>query len=664
MQFNFVELEQARIHNVSSLSGVLGSQHKGAITLLTTDNLPYYWDGDEWKVLASSFLELSDTDPTSYTGTRGQFVHVNSTPNGLQFTDRMYAYGSNAAIEIRWNSGDSLPTLSVGSTGFSNNQTAILARSYSGAALDVLSSSTGGSVHTVHAANTGGSSGSAAIYATTQSTGTPAIFGIGLGVAGYGVRGDGATAGLYGYSGTSTGIRAEGVTYGFYGTASGASARGLSVTANGASAYAVEGIGGARGASFSGSAHGVYSVSGAGVGGYFSGSTYGVQALVAGASGSIYGVSGTVSSGGTTSYGVYGAASSGTTSYGGFFTSSSSGTTSYGIYASATLGTTRYAGYFESAQFGVYARTTTASQTAIYADASALNSIGLHAVSAGNVSTRPTIYADNTGNPSGSNVAHAIYARITTATNLESAAAILDVTSTDNTLNAAYALIARSRNSVASFTANIGSSSSSAVTATHKDGTVFLAKLVGSTGTAGVAFKYDNAQDGGTTNTRGIFCVNSSSTLSTAYFKNSNTSGTALLVEGGGTGYGIQINAGQIGLWNTKRTLLDQQVRFTAAGFAAVNGNQDNIGIPDSVFIRVTGPTAAFTIRGIGNGIDGRYIILANRSAFAMTLANQNANSTAANRIITGTGADVVIAADATAALVYDDTTDRWLLLR
>ena len=69
---------------------------------------------------------------------------------------------------------------------------------------------------------------------------------------------------------------------------------------------------------------------------------------------------------------------------------------------------------------------------------------------------------------------------------------------------------------------------------------------------------------------------------------------------------------------------------------------------------------ASRTITGLANGTDGRILYLANVGSFDLVLANQNASSTAANRIITGTGANVTLVADDTAILNYDSTTSRW----
>lgn len=66
------------------------------------------------------------------------------------------------------------------------------------------------------------------------------------------------------------------------------------------------------------------------------------------------------------------------------------------------------------------------------------------------------------------------------------------------------------------------------------------------------------------------------------------------------------------------------------------------------------------TITGIANGVSGREQRIFNVGAQNIVLANQNAGSAVGNRIITGTGADVTLAADASATLIYDGTTLRW----
>jgi hypothetical protein len=70
-----------------------------------------------------------------------------------------------------------------------------------------------------------------------------------------------------------------------------------------------------------------------------------------------------------------------------------------------------------------------------------------------------------------------------------------------------------------------------------------------------------------------------------------------------------------------------------------------------------------FTISGLaasGGNEDGRIIRLYNSVAFALTISN-DATSTAANRILTLTGADVTTTTQGLITLVYSSTASRWI---
>lgn len=75
--------------------------------------------------------------------------------------------------------------------------------------------------------------------------------------------------------------------------------------------------------------------------------------------------------------------------------------------------------------------------------------------------------------------------------------------------------------------------------------------------------------------------------------------------------------------------------------------------------LEVTGPTGAFNIGGFATPSAGRMITLNNTTAQTMTINNQDASSTAANRIITPTGANVVAKV---AILVYSPGQLRWIV--
>lgn len=97
---------------------------------------------------------------------------------------------------------------------------------------------------------------------------------------------------------------------------------------------------------------------------------------------------------------------------------------------------------------------------------------------------------------------------------------------------------------------------------------------------------------------------------------------------------------------------------------AVVNGLNSNISTPVSSSTRLTGPTAVFSIGGFTGGVDGYRLAVYNTVAFAMTIKNEDASSTAGNRIKTLTGADVTLRAGTSMCeLQYDATDARWILI-
>lgn len=100
-----------------------------------------------------------------------------------------------------------------------------------------------------------------------------------------------------------------------------------------------------------------------------------------------------------------------------------------------------------------------------------------------------------------------------------------------------------------------------------------------------------------------------------------------------------------------------------ARTWTLANGNNDNVADPAYSTLVVSGPSAAFAIRGIVGGTDGRILEIYNPLAQQMTIAHDNAGSTAANRLFSPTGADVVIPASGFARLKYSTATSRWIVL-
>lgn len=108
---------------------------------------------------------------------------------------------------------------------------------------------------------------------------------------------------------------------------------------------------------------------------------------------------------------------------------------------------------------------------------------------------------------------------------------------------------------------------------------------------------------------------------------------------------------------------VDGDLATRAANLALANGNNDNIAIGARSFIRVTGPTAAFAIRGIASGFDGKRLTIYNTTTQNMTINDEDAGSTAANRIRTLTGGARATTGEGSVDLIYDATLSRWLVI-
>lgn len=116
----------------------------------------------------------------------------------------------------------------------------------------------------------------------------------------------------------------------------------------------------------------------------------------------------------------------------------------------------------------------------------------------------------------------------------------------------------------------------------------------------------------------------------------------------------------------TPATILDVNgsMSMRQAGLTLANGLNSNIATPDYEMLRITGPTAGFSVGGLTGGTNGRIVTLHNTVAQVMTIVNEDAASTAGNRITTLTGGNVVLRAGTSAAtLQYDATGARWILI-
>lgn len=97
---------------------------------------------------------------------------------------------------------------------------------------------------------------------------------------------------------------------------------------------------------------------------------------------------------------------------------------------------------------------------------------------------------------------------------------------------------------------------------------------------------------------------------------------------------------------------------------ALASGANQDVSTGTNVYVKVSGPGAAFSIVGLAGGADGRIVILENATGQAMTIANDSGlDTTPTNRIYTGTGADIVFTANpAVLFFTYDSASTHWVL--
>lgn len=99
---------------------------------------------------------------------------------------------------------------------------------------------------------------------------------------------------------------------------------------------------------------------------------------------------------------------------------------------------------------------------------------------------------------------------------------------------------------------------------------------------------------------------------------------------------------------------------------SALTGNVNDYaptGLSTATVLRVDPGGAARQITGITGGADGRLLLLCNvatGTTNTITLVNDSASSTAANRILGINGANVVIRPGGSCLLWYDSTSSRW----
>src|SRR4029079_19459635 len=152
----------------------------------------------------------------------------------------------------------------------------------------------------------------------------------------------------------------------------------------------------------------------------------------------------------------------------------------------------------------------------------------------------------------------------------------------------------------------------------------------------------------------GALNIGASTATSIVLGQNTSLTGAATFTSGTGTVLlqGNTDSAATVSLATKRGTT------YTTAGSA----NDVAINVASLYVLDTSG--AAQTITGIAAGRDGQLLTLVNGdAALAVTIANNSGSSSAANRITTGTGSDVTLAAGASITLVYDTNASLWRVL-
>lgn len=106
------------------------------------------------------------------------------------------------------------------------------------------------------------------------------------------------------------------------------------------------------------------------------------------------------------------------------------------------------------------------------------------------------------------------------------------------------------------------------------------------------------------------------------------------------------------------------QTKFTAISPASFSTNQNDFDPGNATYLRLTATSAA-QISGFSGGADGRVLIVqAVAGSNAITLVHQSASSSAANRLTTWDGKNVVLRSNQSLILIYDPAiSGTWLVL-
>lgn len=124
---------------------------------------------------------------------------------------------------------------------------------------------------------------------------------------------------------------------------------------------------------------------------------------------------------------------------------------------------------------------------------------------------------------------------------------------------------------------------------------------------------------------------------------------------------GMQVTGGTTNLHLIGTNTIDGRLAFLRKDNTGLaNGINIALNISTNTFVRLTGPSGAWSLAGIAGGSDGQEVKLYNKSGQALTITNNGVDPTPANRILTLTGADLTNVNFI--VLIYDSAQSLWIV--
>jgi len=160
--------------------------------------------------------------------------------------------------------------------------------------------------------------------------------------------------------------------------------------------------------------------------------------------------------------------------------------------------------------------------------------------------------------------------------------------------------------------------------------------------------------DGTDTTKKIAFQASGATTGTTLTIAESQSTSQSLAVPNVGSGDSLVTN-------NTTAILSSKQLQFSSTTDSTSTGTATTLAAFTTGVIRLTNASLV-SVAGIPAGSSAQFLIIENKTGNQVTINNEDTGATAANRIKTGTGANLSMPNDATFVFLYDSTVSRWQL--